>query len=918
MAETIKGINIVIGAETKGLQAALADVNKQSRETASELRQVERGLKFNPKDTELLAQKQKLLGDQVAATKDKLDRLRNAQSQVNEQFEKGKISEGQYRAFRREIVETESKLKHYENQLKAVSKEKSNLKRWLGEVGDKVKEFGKKMADAGKDLTKKVTAPIVAMGAAAYKFAADLEDAYGATDQIFKNASGSMREWANSLESYYGIAKTEALSYSNTMGVMLQEIGGLSESEAAKQSQMLVELAGDLTAMFGGTTQSAVQALTGALKGNTSMLDNYGMGVNDAVIKTKALTMGLYDGTGQMDLAAKQAATLALIMEQTSAAQGQAAREADGASGSMRALMTELKNISTTIGEILLPVVTPVVNGIKNLVTRFRELTPEAQKTIVAIAGIAAAVGPVMVAFNAMVINFNPIIAGLAALSAAGFLLWQNWDAVKNGMLGVLDSLAHGFKQTGSAIKVMIVGFVKMILDIINIVAQYIPGLNKSIESVRNKLEDLIETETDQIKVRQEAREATKAQAAELKRMEREAEAARKAQQELEKAQRKQTQTTKEQTKALEEQGDVLKKRTALEEEWSKKLFQETASRMEILKAERDAAIAEAEKLGADTTDIRRYYIKKATDLIREETEKQRKIDEDAAKKIEDKEKKLADAKEAFEQGWTQKYFEMSATRLEILEAEHKAALDKAREFKSSELEIEAYYEQKKRELRNQTFLEYLSTTQDVMGRIGDIFSQAFSNRDQEIENWYQNQKNALEASLTDEEEKEAAIKQLDEERDRRKREAARKQAAYEKASSLFSIAINTARAIIEALPNLFLSSLIGAMGATQAALVAAKPLPALAEGGKAIAPTMALIGEGRHEEAVLPLSQSVFEEIGRGIVANLPKSATGSGNNYHFYIGALIGDERGYKQLARKVFSHEVSERKRLGEVGK
>ena len=78
------------------------------------------------------------------------------------------------------------------------------------------------------------------------------------------------------------------------------------KEEASKQSQTLVELAGDLTAMFGGTTESAVQALTGALKGNTSMLDNYGMGVNDATIKTKALEMGLYDGTGTMDLASKQ------------------------------------------------------------------------------------------------------------------------------------------------------------------------------------------------------------------------------------------------------------------------------------------------------------------------------------------------------------------------------------------------------------------------------------------------------------------------------------------------------------------------------------------------------------------------------------------------------------------------------------
>ena len=74
--------------------------------------------------------------------------------------------------------------------------------------------------------------------------------------------------------------------------------------------------------------------------------------------------MGLYDGTGQMDLATKQAATLALIMEQTGAAQGQAAREAEGASGSVRAFTTEIKNIATDIGKVLVPVITPLLNSL--------------------------------------------------------------------------------------------------------------------------------------------------------------------------------------------------------------------------------------------------------------------------------------------------------------------------------------------------------------------------------------------------------------------------------------------------------------------------------------------------------------------------------------------------------------------------
>lgn len=116
MAETIKGINVVIGSETTALTAALKDVNTASREIQSELKQVERLLKMDPGNTELLAQKQKLLTDAIAKTGEKLDALKNAQAEVNGQMQKGEISEAQYRAFQREIAKTEQELSRLEAQ----------------------------------------------------------------------------------------------------------------------------------------------------------------------------------------------------------------------------------------------------------------------------------------------------------------------------------------------------------------------------------------------------------------------------------------------------------------------------------------------------------------------------------------------------------------------------------------------------------------------------------------------------------------------------------------------------------------------------------------------------------------------------------------------------------------------------------
>ncbi len=483
----IKGITFEIGGDTTKLGKALSDVDGQLKNTQGNLRDVERALKMDPGNSDLLKQKQRLLGDEIERTKEKLEILKQADKTAKQQLASGDIGQDDYEALQREIIKTESSLKSYGEQLKKIPGP-------LDKIAEKMGSAGKKMVDVGESLSMKVTAPIAAAGVAAFKMGSDLEDAFGATEQIFKGAADEVKNWADNLESYYGIAEGEALNYANTMGAMLQNIGGLSEKEAAKQSEILVQLAGDLTAMFGGTTESAVQALTGALKGNTSMLDNYGMGVNDATIKAKALEMGLMDEGKQLDLAGKQAATLALIMEQTADAQGQASREADGASGSTRALATELKNIAGDIGQILLPIVTPLLTSLKEMVQRFGEMSPETQEMIVKIAMFAAALGPALVVVGKMTTGIGAVIkavkgvggalsflsAGplglillaIAAVIAIGVLLYKNWDKIKEaaGKLGgwisdKWNGIKEHTKATWNNVKDTISGGIKKASD---------------------------------------------------------------------------------------------------------------------------------------------------------------------------------------------------------------------------------------------------------------------------------------------------------------------------------------------------------------------------------------------------------------------------------------------------------------------
>ena len=129
MAKNLKGITIDIGGNTEPLEKSLDSVNKTSRSLQVELRQVEKLLKLDPTNTELLVQKQNLLADSITSTSEKLDALKAAEAQVQAQFEKGEIAEEQYRAFQREIVKTENELNNMKSALQVATRN-------LNEFGD--------------------------------------------------------------------------------------------------------------------------------------------------------------------------------------------------------------------------------------------------------------------------------------------------------------------------------------------------------------------------------------------------------------------------------------------------------------------------------------------------------------------------------------------------------------------------------------------------------------------------------------------------------------------------------------------------------------------------------------------------------------------------------------------------------------
>ena len=169
--KTIKGLTVEIAGDTTKLGKALENVEKKSRDLSGELGEINRLLKMDPGNTELLAQKQKVLADAVSNTKEKLDTLREAEKQVQAQFERGEVSEAQYRALQREIMATEKKLGSYEKAAKDTADALDETAQAEKNAAQEAQEMGDTMgkaADVGlKSLAAGLTAVVAALVGAA-------------------------------------------------------------------------------------------------------------------------------------------------------------------------------------------------------------------------------------------------------------------------------------------------------------------------------------------------------------------------------------------------------------------------------------------------------------------------------------------------------------------------------------------------------------------------------------------------------------------------------------------------------------------------------------------------------------------------------------------------------------------------------
>lgn len=493
MASKIKGITIEFRGDTSSLDRALRDVKSETRNVDKALREVNNALKFNPNNVELLAQKQTLLKQKVSQTKEQLDLLRQAQKKLDDDPAVEKTSQ-EYMELRRQIITTESKLKHFEKEARKLN----NVK--LTALSGQLKKVASQMKSTGQTMTQSVTMPIVAGYTAAAKYASDYEENLNKLDVAFGSNSESVKEWANTAAEAYGLSKVQATDAASSFGALGKGIG-LSEAEAASMSTTLAGLSADLGSYFNMSTDESATALEGIFTGESEALKKFGVVMLDTNLEKFAADQGLV--WKEMDQTEKTMLRYNYVLAQTKDAQGDFSRTSDGTANSLKQFQAAAQDLGTSIGTVLLPIVTPIIQKLSEIINKFQKLSPTTQKIITIIGLVVAALGPMLVIFGSVAsglgsiigligtlgISFTAltgpvgiVIGIIAALVAAGVLLYKNWDKIK-AVAGVLKDAV-----------------VKTFTDMKNTVAGIFKALKAAMLRPIEKARDMIKKIVDKIK----------------------------------------------------------------------------------------------------------------------------------------------------------------------------------------------------------------------------------------------------------------------------------------------------------------------------------------------------------------------------------------------------------------------------------
>lgn len=271
----IKGITIEIEGQTSKLESSLKKVNNIVYSTNGNLKELNQALRLDPKNTEALSTKQKVLAENIKATKDRLTQLKDAQKQMGDYSKLTDEQKVQYRNLSIEIAKSEANLKKMNDEMKKTgSHDFSKMKESLSKVGDIALGVSKKIAQ----VTAAVGGALAGVVAAGVKSYADYEQNLGGVETLFKDSADKVVENAKNAYKTAGVSANEYMQGVTSFSAsLLQSLGG-DTAKAADVADMAFRDMSDNANKFGTDMASIQNAYQGFAKQNYTMLDNLKLG----------------------------------------------------------------------------------------------------------------------------------------------------------------------------------------------------------------------------------------------------------------------------------------------------------------------------------------------------------------------------------------------------------------------------------------------------------------------------------------------------------------------------------------------------------------------------------------------------------------------------------------------------------------
>jgi hypothetical protein len=355
-------------------------------------------------------------------------------------------------------------------------------------TGD-VEGFGSKMGDVGKKIGIALAAAAAAAGAMAIKIgvdavkaASDLSETQSKVGVIFGESADAINKFAATAATKLGQSKQQALDAAATFATFGKS-AGLAGDDLVKFSTDLTGLSADLASFYNTSPEQAIGAIGAALRGESEPIRAYGVLLNDATLKQEALSMGIYNGTGALSAQQKVLAAQAVILKQTSDAQGDFERTSGGLANQQRILAAQFENVKTTIGTALLPIVLEMVSAFN-------------QSVLPAIVNVGNAIGAG--GLTGLITNIKDLIQNLFTPILQG--LKGAWDNISDALSRNSDSfqkLANFIKDVvapvlGTTLRVALEVVGTVFGKIIDIVGGAIDKISRFVEAVKNMVNEVI------------------------------------------------------------------------------------------------------------------------------------------------------------------------------------------------------------------------------------------------------------------------------------------------------------------------------------------------------------------------------------------------------------------------------------------